>query len=118
MLDAICGHTPSSVGGREKHSQLLEELRKGRLVFEDQVIAAGSGRTARPRCSRHRLPCSNGTRASSRECMTRVGTVTWPSSAVTSKSPGAIKLRTAFSGEVEMRCSSLNQSACSLCRPE
>jgi hypothetical protein len=40
-----------------------------------------------------------------------------PSIALTSVSPLARRLRTASAGEVEMRCSSLNQSACSLVPP-
>ena len=63
------------------------------------------------------FPWSKGTRASSRECMTSVGTDTWVSSALTSVSPVAIRLRTASSGEVEIRWSSLNQSICSLVPP-
>jgi len=42
--------------------------------------------------------------------MTSVGTDTWASSALTSVSPVASRLRAASSGEVEIRCSSLNQS--------
>ena len=46
--------------------------------------------------------------------MTSVGTLTCDSSELTSISPLASRLRTASAGEVETRCSSLNQSACSL----
>src|SRR5215467_5126728 len=61
-----------------------------------------------------RRPASNGTRASSRAWSTRVGTVTWPRSCVTSVPAKAAEMRAAISPETEMRCSSLNQSACSL----
>jgi hypothetical protein len=57
-------------------------------------------------------PRASGTATSSRACMTSVGAVILESSSETSASALARKLRTAFSGEVEMRCNSLNQSAC------
>ena len=62
-------------------------------------------------------PASNGTLASLRQCMTRVGTLTCGSSAPMSTSPFARKLRAASSGKHETRCRSLNQSACSLLAP-
>ena len=49
-------------------------------------------------------------------CITSVGTLTCGSSAVTSTSPFARRFRAASSAELEIRCSSLNQSACSLLR--
>ena len=64
-----------------------------------------------------RRPASNGTRASSRVCSTSVGTLTRGSSAVTSVSPLDVKIRAAISPDTVIRCSSLNQSACSLVAP-
>src|ERR1700716_3623419 len=64
-----------------------------------------------------RLPASKGTLASFGECITSVGTLTCDRSELTSTSPLARKLRTASAGELEIRCSSLNQSACSLVPP-
>jgi len=45
-----------------------------------------------------RRPASNGTRASSRACITSVGTVTFARRPVTSISPTAVMKRAAFSG--------------------
>ena len=51
--------------------------------------------------------------ASSRQCSTSVGTLTCGSRSATSMSSTASRMRTAFSGDVVMRCRSLNHCICS-----
>lgn len=64
-----------------------------------------------------RRPSSKGCTASLRQCRTNVGARTLRSSSVTSMSSRAIRMRAAFSGVVVVRCSSLNQRACSNVAP-
>ncbi len=62
-------------------------------------------------------PCSSGTRASPRECVTSVGACTRDRLCVTSISPQDSRMRAATSGRVVRRMSSSNQVNCSLLPP-